>query len=129
MTRAPAGLLLDTHVLIWWLEDRELAPGVRDRIADPVVVVRASIVNHWEIAVKEAIGKMRAPDGYVDALEADGITTLPVTLGHIDIVRTLPLVHRDPFDRMLVAQARAEGLTLVTRDHRLRGYDVGLLDA
>lgn len=108
MTRAPAGLLLDTHVLIWWLEDR-LAPPARARVADPAVVVHASIVSHWEIAVKEAVGKLRAPDGYVAALEEDGIATLPVTLGHVDVVRTLPLMHRDPFGRMLVAQARAKG--------------------
>ena len=122
-------LLLDTHVVIWWLEGRELSTEVRDRISAPSTPVHASMVNHWEIAIKEALGKLRAPASYVTTLDEESVPTLPVTLPHVDALRALPLLHRDPFDRMLVAQAQVERLTLVTRDKRLRDYDIDVLDA
>jgi PIN domain nuclease of toxin-antitoxin system len=115
-------LLLDTHTFVWWDND-ELPAAVRDRIrsADAVWV---SAVSAWEIAIKSALGKMTARAALADALDDYGFEALPITVAHADAVRTLPPHHRDPFDRLLVAQARLEGLVLVSRDPAFRAYRV-----
>lgn len=116
-------LLLDTHILLWWLsDDAKLSPAARSRIlnAKEVFVSSASI---WEAAIKASIGKL---DIDVDLLAAEiknnGFIELPVTARHAAKVVHLPDIHRDPFDRMLVAQAISEPLTLLTADEKLRGY-------
>ncbi len=116
-------LLLDTNVLLWWLsDDPKLSPAARTRIqnAQEVYVSSASI---WESAIKAGIGKL---DIDVDLLAAEinnsGFIELPVTARHAAKVTHLPNIHRDPFDRMLVAQAISEPLTLLTADEKLRGY-------
>lgn len=125
-----AGLLLDTHVVLWWLDDpQQIAPTAREAIADGLNDVFVSAASAWEVAIKSALGKLHAPDDLEAALAEAGFTALPITVRHALGVRELPDVHQDPFDRILVAQARAEGFTLVTRDPRLGQYGVGVLTA
>lgn len=115
-------LLLDTHTFIWWDAD-ELPPAARDAIvaADEVFV---SAVSAWEIAIKAALGKMQANAPLAEAVAEYGFAELPITLSHADAVRDLPAHHSDPFDRLLAAQAIAEGLTLMTADRKLEPYRV-----
>lgn len=122
-------LLLDTHVALWWLVDAPLDDAVRSTLSDPDNVAYVSVASAWEVAVKQSVGKLEPPEDFADAVVAEGFTILGVELGHVRAVRSLPLHHRDPFDRMLVAQAQVERLTLVTRDERLSQYDVRILTA
>lgn len=118
-------LLLDTHILLWWLaDDAHLGARGRELIANPEHVVFYSAASVWEIRIKAAIGKLDLPDTFADALAAQAFEALSVTAAHAHMLRDLPLLHRDPFDRMLVSQARAEHLTLVTHDEVLTRYDV-----
>ncbi len=123
-------LLLDTHVLLWWLDDNPtLAAPAREAMADgrnPVFVSAATI---WEITIKRALGKLDLPDEFRGILAKEPFRRLDVTADHAFQVGDLPLHHRDPFDRMLVAQCQVEGLTLVTRDPRMKRYDIPVLDA
>lgn len=123
-------LLLDTHVLLWALGDEaRLSQEARDAITDGSNRVLVSAVSAWEITVKKALGKLRAPDDLVAQLERQRFTPLDVTVPHALAVGDLPDHHADPFDRMLVAQARVDSLTLVSRDPQVRRYDVDLLIA
>ena len=120
-------LLLDTHALIWWDAGEGLSATAEDAIrsADQVYV---SAVTGWEISIKIGLGRLRTTRRVEDAVADSGFEELPVRLRHSQRLRDLPLHHRDPFDRMLIAQARDEGLTLVTRDPAMRLYDVRLLE-
>lgn len=121
-------LLLDTHPLLWWLSDVEqLAEGAQAAIADPHNDVFVSAITGWEIAVKQAKGRLVAPDNLSMLIEQKGFTHLPLTFQHAEQAGRLPLHHRDPFDRFLIAQAQAEGLILVTRDGLIRRYDVAIM--
>lgn len=122
-------LLLDTHALLWWLADEGLTVPARDAIADPGNVVMVSAASAWEISVKKALGKLATPDDLEDQVQASGFLPLPISLAHGVAAGRLDRYHEDPFDRMLVAQARAEGLTIVTRDKRFDEYGVPLLPA
>lgn len=121
-------LLLDTHVLIWWDAGMPISRGAIEAIreADQVYV---SAVSGWEIAIKAALGRLDTKRRVVDAVAESGLEELPMRVAHAEAVGSLPGHHRDPFDRMLVAQAKAEGLTLVTRDRELRLYDVRVIEA
>lgn len=123
-------LLLDTHAVIWFTGDPDaLRPEAREAIvdADTVVVSAASI---WEISTKAALGKLRPPvDDLVAELGEWGFELLPITASHAWATGQLPGHHRDPFDRMLVAQSRLEGLTIVTRDPAISLYQVAVLAA
>ena len=123
-------LLLDTHVLLWALaDDPDLAAPARRAITDPRRQVFVSAVSAWEITIKKALGKLRAPDDLADQLDRRRFTALDVTIEHALAVGELADHHTDPFDRLLVAQARVEQLTLVTRDARITQYDVPTLTA
>lgn len=122
--------MLDTHVLLWWLDDRSLIHGAaRDLIADPRRPVFVSAAAVWEITIKRQIGKLEAPDDLEVALEQERFQQLPIAARHALAVADLPLIHRDPFDRIQIAQARLEGLTIVTRDRWIARYDVSCLRA
>lgn len=123
-------LLLDTHAFLWWVSDfRHIAESARQVIADPDSEVFVSAVSGWEIAIKKAKGRLAAPDNLAAVVEEKRFAHLPLTFDHAERAATLPPHHRDPFDRMLIAQARAEGLVLVTRDSRIPLYDVPTLRA
>jgi PIN domain nuclease of toxin-antitoxin system len=121
-------LLLDTHVLLWWLADAEgLSPEAREAVADSANVVYASAVSAWEIVVKRALGKLEIPDDWPAALAAEPFLHLPVSWEHALEVGRLPDLHRDPFDRLLIAQSRVEDLVLVTHDQAILEYDLKTL--
>lgn len=123
-------LLLDTQALLWWLFELPfLGPIARAEIASPASEVSVSAVSAVEISIKQGTGKLAAPEDLVAQLSTNGFTELPLTARHGLAAGRLPPHHRDPFDRMLIAQARAEGLTLVTSDRLIRNYDVPLLAA
>ena len=119
-------LLLDTHVLLWWLaDDRRLVRRTRQIIADPNNAIFVSAASIWEIAIKAGLGRLKVDvDVLASGLEANGLMSLPIAAAHAAAVFHLPLLHRDPFDRMLISQARTEKLQLVTRDPQFAEYDV-----
>lgn len=124
-------LLLDTHTLLWWWgDDPRLDTSARTRIEDPVNSVFVSIASVWEIAIKTRLGRLRMPlDSVRSLITESGFVTLGIDLPHALGVADLPDHHRDPFDRMLVSQARFEDLTLVTRDPAISRYDVKTVPA
>ena len=121
-------ILLDTHALIWWLEGGgSLSPGARRAISDRDTTVLVSAASAWEIAIKHQIGKFRVPDLIKDfrgRIESEGFVELPITIEHGVTAGTLPGAHKDPFDRVLIAQSRVEDVSIVTRDERFREYAV-----
>ncbi len=121
-------LLLDTHVLIWWDSgarlSREATSAIRE--ADDVFV---SVASAWEVSIKRALGKVVTSRSVSLAAKSSGFTELPVMFRHAESVAALPPHHHDPFDRLLVAQAQAERLTLVTRDPVMEQYDITVLRA
>jgi PIN domain nuclease of toxin-antitoxin system len=124
---AASRLLLDTHVFLWWRSDsRKLNASARRAIAEADVVF-VSAASAWEAAIKIALGRLRIPDSVEAGVAASGFEKLPIAFSHAEATARLPAHHADPFDRMLVAQAQAEGLTLVTHDRRLARYEVELL--
>lgn len=127
-------LLLDTHVVLRALGDTtRLAPMTRTMIADPANDVYVSAASLWEIAIKEALGKLRLPaparEWMPVALERAGLSGLEISGRHALAAGALPPHHRDPFDRLLVAQAVDEGLTLVSSDRHFTAYGLSLLPA
>ncbi|MEV6417736.1 type II toxin-antitoxin system VapC family toxin [Kribbella sp. NPDC051718] len=130
MTSGSTGrLLLDTHVLLWWLMDGpELADDLKDRI-DTELDVYVSAATIWEISIKTSAGKLELPSTFLDVVKDSGVAELPIRTAHADLAGKLPFLHRDPFDRMLIAQAITERLTLVSRDAAIHQYDVPLLKA
>ncbi len=110
-------------MLLWCLESpQKLEAGARSRIVDPNEVVWVSAASLWEMSIKQALGKLECPDDLMERLEAMQFAVLPVDGRHALAVKALPPVHRDPFDRMLIAQAQVEQLCVVTRDPRFRDY-------
>lgn len=123
-------LLLDTHVLLWWLDDNpKLSEKTRGAIADGERLVFVSAVVIWEIRIKEALGKLKVPRNFRTVLDNQPFDKLDITADHAHAIKNLPDHHRDPFDRMLVAQAKTERLTLVTQDAHLKRYKVPILKA
>jgi PIN domain nuclease of toxin-antitoxin system len=122
-------LLLDTHVVLWWLaDDPSLSEETKDKL-DHEPDVWVSAVTIWEIAIKQALGKIDAPADLPERVRDSGFRELPIGFAHALAAGRLPMIHRDPFDRMLVAQASCEDLTLVTRDPFCQKYDVAILPA
>lgn len=121
-------LLLDTHILLWWLADDSLLPPVAsDAIASPDNEVLISAATVWEVAIKKAVGRLEAPDDLIEVIDANDFAHLAITASHASVAGGLPPHHADPFDRMLIAQARTETLTVVSVDRRFPRYDVELL--
>jgi PIN domain nuclease of toxin-antitoxin system len=120
-------LLLDTHVALWGLAaDPRLDEAVLDRLRhDPDIFL--SSMTLWEITLKQSTGKLGGPADLAERVRDMGFRELPVTHAHAIVAGRLPAHHRDPFDRMLIAQARVEGLTLATRDSDIQRYDVDVL--
>jgi PIN domain nuclease of toxin-antitoxin system len=118
-------LLLDTHVLLWWLfDDDRLTPAMRAAIADPRTSVAVSAASAWEMAIKAARGKLTIPEDLAEEIERQGFEGLPVTVEDSLTAGALPRHHDDPFDRMLIAQAVRRRFVLVTADRRFADYDV-----
>jgi PIN domain nuclease of toxin-antitoxin system len=121
-------VLLDTHALLWALEGgRKLSSAARNAIEDAGNVVLASSASAWEIVVKKALGKLSAPDDLELAVEAAGFTKRTITFADAHRVGTLPAHHRDPFDRILVAQALGDGVPIVSADAQIARYGVAVI--
>jgi len=121
-------LLLDTHTLIWFLNgDEKLPDNVRDAIENPNNSKIVSIASIWEISIKISLDKFRFPNGFkrfLEMIDENGFELLPVTFEHAIIVSTLEFIHRDPFDRLLIAQCKNESLTIATKDENIRKYNI-----
>lgn len=121
-------LLLDTHAALWFLSDDErMGEQAKERLTDDSNHVLLSAAVVWEIAIKRALGKLVVPREYLSLLVGAGVQPLPITVDHAEAVEGLPAHHRDPFDRMLVAQALLEGAAIVSRDDVLRRYGATLV--
>ena len=122
-------LLLDTHTALWLTNEYEkLSPKAKSMLDDEENALYLSIASAWEIAIKTSIGKLNIYVGGVKAflakMEELPISIFPITPRHLECVETLPLIHRDPFDRLLVATAKAEGMTILTADENIQRYEV-----
>ncbi|MBI4704755.1 MAG: type II toxin-antitoxin system VapC family toxin [Deltaproteobacteria bacterium] len=118
-------LLLDTHPLLWWLDDNPtLSASARQAIGDGKNTAFVSVAALWEIRIKEALGKLELPGEFEAVLDKQPFLVLDVKARHVHALKDLPMPHRDPFDRLLVTQARTERLTLVTRDPAILSYGV-----
>ncbi len=125
-------LLLDTHALLWWLAgDAQLSPAAREAIGNPAHELFVSAASAWEVATKHRLGKLPGAGplvvDFAREVRRQGFQPLPVTLEHGQVAGQLPGPHRDPFDRMLVAQAREEKLAVVSNDAALRAFGVALV--
>lgn len=121
-------LLLDTHIVLWAMaDDARLPASLRTAItgAEALFISAATV---WEVMIKRALGKLEVPEDLFDRALAAGARPLPIGWSHAQAVAHLPLHHADPFDRMLIAQARSEEMTLVSMDRQLSAYDVRLLN-
>jgi len=120
--------LLDTHILLWWLEnDSKLSGEIRSVVSDPNNLIFVSAISSWEIAIKQSLGKLTLPNNLEEALDISRFEVLSITLAHGIRVADLPMHHKDPFDRMLISQALVEGLTIITVDNKFKLYEVSLL--
>jgi len=123
-------LLLDTHVALWaFASPKLLKPEIRAAITDPRNTVVVSAISVWEVEIKRAVGKLDAPEGFAALCIERGFDALDITFRHAEVASALPPHHSDPFDRMLIAQAIAEDLELVTKDRAMSAYDVRVVAA
>ncbi|EAR23335.1 type II toxin-antitoxin system VapC family toxin [Nitrococcus mobilis] len=122
-------ILLDTHVLLWWLsDDPRLSAKARNLIADPANAITVSAATAWEIAIKQGLGKLMFDGDLEQAVREQDFQMLPITFAHTAQIGQLPEIHRDPFDRMLVAQARSENLALLSADPHVARYPVNVIE-
>ncbi len=122
-------ILIDTHMLLWWLaDDSRLSKKARALMADPANMLTVSAATAWEIAIKQALGKMTMDGDLEKEIRELGFAMLPVTFPHAAETLTLPAIHRDPVDRMLVAQARVESLPLLTVDPHILQYPANVIE-
>lgn len=117
--------LIDTHIVLWWLyNDSLLSRKEYEAIGDHNNSVFVSSISAWELSLKKNLGKLDVPDDFLEALSYSNFTPLALTVAHGGIAGALPLHHRDPFDRMIIAQAQSENLTVITHDRYFSRYDV-----
>ncbi len=120
--------LLDTHILLWWLEDNPKLPwNIREIIQNPESLIFVSAATMWEMSIKKSLGKLDIPDDLLEMLKDNEFQVLGVTADHGLKVGDLPYHHKDPFDRILIAQALCERLMVISRDDKFKLYDVPLL--
>ena len=123
-------LLLDTHVLLWWLDDHpNLTSRTKTSIADGQNLIFISAAVIWEIQIKHAIGKLIIPANFRKVLDQENFEFLDIIVEHAFAIADLPLHHRDPFDRILIAQAKVEGMTIVTHDKHFKKYKISIINA
>ena len=123
------GYLLDTHTLLWALgEPDTLSNRARAAIGDTGNIIHVSTASLWECAIKASIGKLELPEEFFDAVAMAGFEELQIRVPHLKVYGELPMHHRDPFDRILVAQAKAESLTLISQDSKIAEYEVDILN-
>lgn len=121
-------LLLDTQIFLWWLnDDSKLSSKAKKLIADQNNEIFVSAVSGWEISIKRGRGKLKAPEQLNELVEITGFEHLPVTYLHGEKAGSLPMHHRDPFDRMLIAQAQIENLILVSSDKEISKYKIEMI--
>ncbi len=117
--------LLDTHTLLWWLDENPtLSNQAATIISSPQNIIFVSAVSAWEISIKKAIGKLEAPNNLEEAIAYNNFISLEITIKDGTLAGQLPNYHNDPFDRMLIAQAMNNNLTIITRDSKIRNYQV-----
>jgi len=120
--------LLDTHTLLWWLGDADkLSPAQHAVLSDPDAVVLLSAVTVWEITIKQSLGKLTIPKDFWQQVAAQGFHDVPISAEHARGVGTLPDLHQDPFDRLLIAQTKCESCVLLTSDSQIKRYKVECL--
>jgi PIN domain nuclease of toxin-antitoxin system len=116
--------LLDTHIVLWWFSnDKQLIKKIKDEIADPENHILVSSASIWEISIKKSLGKLKAPNNLKNIIESE-FEFLTITADHAQQVALLPPIHSDPFDRIIIAQAMVEKITLITADTIIPRYDV-----
>jgi len=116
-------ILLDTCMVLWWMNDSpELMSSEREVISDPENDIYVSVASAWEVEIKRKLGKLDLPDEWKDAVSDTGFRWLNVLPHHTEGLRTLPDIHRDPFDRMIVAEAKSESMTVLTHDLKVLAY-------
>jgi PIN domain nuclease of toxin-antitoxin system len=121
-------LLLDTHALLWWLAaDKQLSDKAAKAIAEPQNIVFVSAASIWEVRIKESLRKIKLPAKLLETIALEKFELLSISAQHADVVSALPKIHKDPFDRMLIAQSKVEGLLFVTADSTLQSYGINTL--
>ena len=121
-------LLIDSHAFVWWRAgSATLGRAAHNAIADPANEVLISIAGLWELTIKEASGKLTLSDDLETIVRAEGFSVLSITFAHLRRLGALPRVHRDPFDRMMIAQSLAEGIPIATRDRAFVAYGVAIV--
>lgn len=122
--------LLDTHSLLWTVfEPDKLSTEAQEIIVDHNNIICVSLISLWEISIKQNIGRLDIPKEFFEVVNEGGFEILPLTMDQIKKYRTLPLHHRDPFDRMLIIQARQQKLIFITRDSEISKYDIEIVKA
>jgi len=120
--------LLDTHILLWAISESALLPKfIIDHIENPNNDILISVATLWELEIKNSIGKIILPENMLEGLEENGFNILEITSNHVKALRELPLFHRDPFDRILIAQSQFENLTLISKDKIINQYNCNCL--
>ncbi len=120
--------LLDTCIFLWWLENNEkLSKKAKDIISDTSNIIFVSSVTIWEIAIKGSSGKLKVPINLTEYIQECGFESLPIYYNHAEATKELPNIHKDPFDRMLIAQALTEKLAIITADKKIKKYDVKVI--
>lgn len=121
-------MLLDSNAFLWWrLASPRLSERAAAAILDPGNDILVSVATLWEIAIKQSLGKLRFLDDFEAVIQSESFVVLPIGFNHLHALETLPPLHRDPFDRMMIAQALAEGIPIATADRRFPAYDVQIV--